>query len=86
MSDEDVEDTIEEMDSKDQVKLNLEASIKGSASALGMSGSLTAKAINSTTLKNDGSDNLTATNQTTTQQEIQMGPFKAIQSKSMVRH
>lgn len=81
MTDEVMNDTIEGMDAKDQVKLDLEASITGRASVLGVGGSVGAKATNSTTLRNDGNDNLVSSNQTTTQQEIQMGPFKAIRKQ-----
>ncbi len=73
MSDADMQNTIEGMDEKDKVSLDLKAGLKGSASAAGLKGTVSATAGHSIILKNDGNDELeTATQQSAS---VQIGPF-----------
>lgn len=77
MSEEKVEDVIEEMDNKDQVRVDLSAGLKGSASAgvVGVDASASVK--HSFILQNDGEDNLAMNQSTTGQASTKIGPFTA---------
>ena len=77
MSDAEMQDTIEEMDGKDKIQLDLNAGLKGSASAGGLSASAGADVTHSMTLQNDGNDELQASDKTTTKGTVQIGPFTA---------
>ena len=77
MSDADMKDTIEGMDEKDKVQLDLEASIKGSASAGALGASASGSVKHSFMLQNDGNDELTVNQQNTVAGKVQVGPFSA---------
>ena len=73
MSDEDMLNTVQGMDKRDKVSLDLKAGLKGSASAGGLEASASASVGHSMILRNDGNDEL----ETATQESVsvQVGPF-----------
>lgn len=77
MSDAEMQETIEEMDGKDKIQLDLNAGLTGSASAGGLSASAGADVTHSMTLQNNGNDELQSSDQTTTKGTVQIGPFTA---------
>ncbi len=79
MSDNDMQDTIEGMDDKDKVQLDLEAGLQGSASAGIVGASASASVRQSMTLQNNGNDELSASSDTSTTVagSVRIGPFNA---------
>ena len=79
MSDEAMQETIEGMDGKDKVQLDLDAGITGSASAGILGASASASIKHSMTLQNDGNDQLSAGSKTSTTVagSVKVGPFNA---------
>ena len=79
MSDEAMQETIEGMDGKDKVQLDLDAGLSGSASAGIVGASASASVKHSMTLQNDGNDQLSAgsATSTTVAGSVKVGPFNA---------
>lgn len=79
MSENEVEDVVEGMDDKDQVRMELSAGLTGRASAGAVGASASASVKHAMTLQNDGNDNLTMNENTSTQAStsVNIGPFTA---------
>ena len=73
MSDDNMQDVVEEMDDQDKVQLELKAGLKGSLSVNDIEGSVSGTVGHSLILRNDGNDELETAHQQSV--SVQVGPF-----------